>query len=103
MLFAGWVNRRQLDVIDYIKEEDRVLREQLGSGRLRFTDDQRRRFAVKGRALGRRALDGLAGLTARGTAQSAKPRAPASRFSPPAGDSPAVRTDSATAPPGGDE
>src|SRR6266508_194367 len=29
---------------------------------LRFTDDQRRRLAVKGRVLGRRALDGIAGL-----------------------------------------
>ncbi len=41
MLFAGWVNRRQLDMIDYLKEENRALREQLGGGRLRFTDDQR--------------------------------------------------------------
>jgi hypothetical protein len=39
-----------------------VLREQLGGGRLRFTDDQRRRLAIKGRVLGRRALDGIAGL-----------------------------------------
>ncbi len=49
-------------MIDYLKEENRVLREQLGGGRLRFTDDQRRRLAVKGRVLGRRALDGIAGL-----------------------------------------
>ena len=62
MLFAGWVNRRQLDMIDYLKAENRVLREQLGGGRLRFTDDQRRRLAMKGRVLGRRALDGIAGL-----------------------------------------
>ncbi len=62
MLFAGWVNRRQLNMIDYLKEENRVLREQLGGGKLRFTDDQRRRLAVKGRVLGRRALAGLAGL-----------------------------------------
>src|SRR3990172_2034985 len=62
MLFAGWVNRRQLDVVDYLKEENRVLREHLGGGRLRFTDEQRRRLAVKARVLGRRALDGIAGL-----------------------------------------
>jgi hypothetical protein len=62
MLFAGWVNRRQLDMIDYLKEKDRVLREQLAGGKLRFTDEQRRRLAVKGRVLGRRALAGLAGL-----------------------------------------
>jgi putative transposase len=62
MTFAGWVNRRQLAMIDYLKEENLVLRQQLGGGKLRFTDDQRRRLAVKGRVLGRRVLDELAGL-----------------------------------------
>ena len=62
MIFAGWVNRHQLDMIAYLKEENRVLREQIGGRRLRFTDDQRRRLAVKGRALGRRVLDELASL-----------------------------------------
>ena len=27
VMMAGWVNRRQLAVIDYLKEENRVLRE----------------------------------------------------------------------------
>jgi hypothetical protein len=45
---AGWINSRQLEVIDFLREENRVLREQLGGRRLRFTDDQRRRLAVKG-------------------------------------------------------
>jgi hypothetical protein len=27
---AGWVNSRQLEVIDFLREENRVLREQLG-------------------------------------------------------------------------
>lgn len=56
LLFAGWANRRQLDVLEYLKEENRVLREQLGGRRLRFTDGQRRRLAAKGRALGRQML-----------------------------------------------
>ena len=30
---AGWVNQQQRDVIDYLQEENRVLREQLGPGR----------------------------------------------------------------------
>ena len=30
MMFAGWVNRHQLDVIDYLQEENRVLKERLG-------------------------------------------------------------------------
>jgi hypothetical protein len=38
---AGWMNRKQQDVIAYLQEENRVLREQLGGKRLRFTDDQR--------------------------------------------------------------
>ena len=53
---AGWVNEQQLGVIEYFKEENRVLQEQLGGRRLRFTDDQRRRLAAKGKALGRRVL-----------------------------------------------
>jgi len=44
-VFAGWVNRRQLDAIEYLKEEDRLLRERLGGRRIRFTDDERRRLA----------------------------------------------------------
>ena len=53
---AGWVNEQQLAVIEYLKEENRVLREQFGRRRLRFTDDQRRRLAAKGKAIGRRVL-----------------------------------------------
>jgi hypothetical protein len=34
-------------VIDYLQEENRVLREQLEGQRLRFNDDQRRRLAVR--------------------------------------------------------
>jgi len=35
MMFAGWLNRHQLDVIEYLQEENRVLREHLGGRRLR--------------------------------------------------------------------
>jgi hypothetical protein len=45
LVFAGSVNRKQLEVIDYLKEENRVLREQLDGRRPRFTDDQRRWLA----------------------------------------------------------
>jgi len=62
LMFAGWVNRHQQQVIDYLLEENRVLREQLGGRRLRLTDDQRRRLAVKGKALGRKALREIAGI-----------------------------------------
>jgi hypothetical protein len=50
---AGWMNQHQQRVIEYLVAENRVLREQLGGRRLRFNDDQRRRFAIKGKVLGR--------------------------------------------------
>lgn len=53
---AGWMNQRQLQVIDYLREENRVLREQLGGRRLRLNDDQRRRLAAKAKGLGRKLL-----------------------------------------------
>jgi len=53
---AGWMNQHQLQMIDYLPEENRVLREQLGQRRLRLTDDQRRRLAVKARGLARKLL-----------------------------------------------
>jgi hypothetical protein len=53
---AGWMNQRQLQVIDYLREENRVLREQLDGHRLRLNDDQRRRLAAKAKGLGRKLL-----------------------------------------------
>jgi putative transposase len=53
---AGWMNLQQLQVIDYLREENRVLREQLGARQLRLSDDQRRRLAAKAKVLGRRIL-----------------------------------------------
>jgi putative transposase len=57
---AGWVNRHQQRVIEYLAEENRVLREQLGGKVPRLTDDQRRRLAAKGKILGRSALEQIA-------------------------------------------
>ena len=54
---AGWMNQREYQIIDYLREENRVLREQLGQRRLRFNDDQRRRLAVKAKGLTRRLLE----------------------------------------------
>ena len=51
---AGWINQQPRDVIDSLQEENRVLREQRGPGRLRFTDAQRRRRAAKAKRLGNR-------------------------------------------------
>ena len=48
---AGWLNQREQDVIDYLQEENRVLREHLEGKRLRFNDAQRRRLAVRAKKL----------------------------------------------------
>jgi len=53
---AGWMNQHQRHVIDYLMEENRVLREQIGNRRFKFTDDQRRRLAAKAKAVGRKLL-----------------------------------------------
>jgi putative transposase len=53
---AGWMNQHQLQIIDYLREENRILREQLGDRRLRFNDEQRRRLAAKAKGLGRKLL-----------------------------------------------
>ena len=55
-ILAGWVNRGQQDIIEYLQEENRVLREQLGAKRLLFTDVQRRRLAAKANKMGRKGL-----------------------------------------------
>jgi putative transposase len=61
-ILAGFLNRRQQEAIDYLREENRVLHEMLGSRRLRFTDEQRKRLAIRGKALGRALLKGVATL-----------------------------------------
>ena len=62
IVLAGWMSQRQQNVIEYLREENRVLREQLGERRLRFTDDQRRRLAVRAKGLGRKLLAQVATL-----------------------------------------
>jgi len=44
---AGWMNHQQQQVIDYLREENRVLRAHIGTRRLRFDDNQRRRLAAR--------------------------------------------------------
>jgi hypothetical protein len=53
---TGWLQGEQHKVIEYLREENRVLKVQLQGQRLRLTDDDRRRLAVRGAALGRRVL-----------------------------------------------
>ena len=59
---AGWMNQQQQNAIDYLREENRVLREQLGGRRLRLHDAQRRRLSSKAKPLGRKILAAVATL-----------------------------------------
>jgi len=58
-MFAGWVNRRQLEVIEYLREENRLLKERLGGRRLRYTHAERCRLARRAHARGRKLLNEL--------------------------------------------
>jgi putative transposase len=59
LILAGWINKQQQNAIDYLIMENRILRERLGKKRILLTDDQRRRLAIKGKILGRKALGDL--------------------------------------------
>ena len=57
LILAGWVNRQQQMVIDYLRTENQVLRENHPKKRILLSDGQRRRLAVKGKVLGRKTLE----------------------------------------------
>ncbi len=59
---AGWLQRDQQAAIVYLLEENRVLKARLCGRKLRLTDDERCRLAVKGKALGRKLLTEVAGI-----------------------------------------
>ena len=50
---AGWMNRQQQDVIAYLTEENRILREKLGHKRIILNDAQKRRLATAAMKVGR--------------------------------------------------
>ena len=59
---AGWLQRDQQAAMVYLLEENKVLKARLCGTKLRLTDDERRRLAVKGKALGRKILAEVAGI-----------------------------------------
>ena len=63
---AGWMNHHQQLIIEYLQEEIRVLKEQLGKQR-RFNDNRRRRLAIKGKSIDRKALMRFASIVTRDT------------------------------------
>ena len=60
LILANWLNRQQQAAVDYLLTENRVLREIQGKKRILLSDDQRRRLAIKGKLLGRKALQKIA-------------------------------------------
>jgi transposase InsO family protein len=60
LAITGWLDRREREALAYLIEENRFLRRQVGRRRLRFTDDDRRRLAVRAHRLGRQALRDVA-------------------------------------------
>jgi transposase InsO family protein len=59
-VLTGWLDRREREAVAYLIEENRLLRRQLGTRRLRLTDDDRRRLAARAYRVGRTALREIA-------------------------------------------
>ncbi len=59
-MMAGWINRQQQEALEYLKEENKILRDELlkatGKKRIILNDKQRRRLAILGKKLGRKLL-----------------------------------------------
>ena len=53
---ASWLNREQQQIVEYLQEENEVLKEHLKGKRIRYTDKQRRRLASQAKVLGRTIL-----------------------------------------------
>ena len=56
---ALWLNRQQQLLIDYLQEENRLLKAQLEGRMIHFTDPERRRLAIRAKAIGRKLLGQL--------------------------------------------
>jgi putative transposase len=56
----SWLQREQYGIIQYLREENRILKAQLPDQRVRFTNEQRRRLAALRAPLSRRVLAQIA-------------------------------------------
>jgi putative transposase len=68
---AGWPERHREQQIAYLLAENAVYKEHFAKRGLRLTDVQRRRLAVKGKAIGRKTLDGIATIATPDTTRAA--------------------------------
>jgi putative transposase len=59
-MMSGWLNRQQQDALEYLKEENKILRDELrkatGKKRILLSDAQRRRLATLAKRVGRKML-----------------------------------------------
>ncbi|MHB9071847.1 MAG: IS3 family transposase [Sedimentisphaerales bacterium] len=55
-MLAGWINRHQQDIIEYLKAENAILKNKLGKKRIILTDQQRITLAVLAKKIGRKGL-----------------------------------------------
>jgi hypothetical protein len=55
-LLAGWISRQQLIVVEYLKAENRMLRERLNGRSLHFSDGERALLARKAFGIPRKVL-----------------------------------------------
>ena len=60
LLVAGWLQRRLEAQVEYLIAENAMYRQRLGARDLRLTDVQRRRLAIKAKAVGRKELARIA-------------------------------------------
>jgi len=64
LAFTNWLERREHEVLAYLIAENRLLRRQLGTRRLRLTDADRQRLAARAIRIGRRTLREVASIAA---------------------------------------
>ncbi len=62
-MLAGWINREQQQIIEYLKEENKILKTELlkatGKKRVILNDSQRRRLAILAKKIGRGVLSNI--------------------------------------------
>ena len=56
LTITSWLDRQDREVLAYLIEENRILRQQVNGRRLRFSNEDRRKLAVRAYRLGREAL-----------------------------------------------
>lgn len=59
MVAAGWVNRHQLIVIEFLQAENQLLKQRLRGKRIRFTDAEPALLARKAKAVGPQSAAGV--------------------------------------------